>query len=86
LSRKDRGHDKASLEEMIATVSAIQEKIEDNQEGMEVTIRTDQEQMRAEIRRGQEEVKATINSIQSELEETIKHQVQDILPSVNQWT
>jgi hypothetical protein len=55
-------------------LEAIQEWIEDNQE------------MEAAIRSTQEEMKTAINSILLELEETIRHQVEDILVSVNQQT
>jgi hypothetical protein len=55
-------------------LEAIQKRIEDSQE------------MEAVIRSGQGEMKAAINSILLELEETIRHQVEDILVSVNQQT
>jgi hypothetical protein len=67
--------DESQQEEMKAAVSATQEKIENNQEKMEAVFRC-----------SKEEIKATINSNQAKLEETIKHQMVDVLASVDRQT
>lgn len=76
----------AILKEMKAGQEWMLAKMDSNQEEVKAKMNNNEDKMEAAIRSSQEELRAVISSIWVKLKETMKHQVKDILASLDHKT